>query len=191
MNTREEAAWEMHTFFSELGVPCAIIGGMAVQHWGEPRFTQDVDVTVAAPLDDLEGFVRAIVARFPSRVEDPVAFARRTRVVLVQASNGCGIDISLALPGYEDEVMRRAVDYELEPGKIVRMCSAEDLIIHKAVAGRPRDVQDIEGIVYRQRDALDAAYIRLWLSEFAAALENPELPERFETPWCRLHSTSL
>jgi hypothetical protein len=188
MNTREEAAWEVHTFFSELGVPYAIIGGMAVQRWGEPRFTQDVDVTVAAPLDDLEGFVRAIVARFTSRVEDAVTFARRTRVVLVRASNNCGVDISLALPGYEDQVMRRAVDYELEPGKVVRMCSAEDLIIHKAVAGRPRDVKDIEGIVYRQRDALDVAYIRLWLSEFADVLENPELLERFETPWRKIQS---
>jgi len=56
----------------------AMIGGMAVQRWGEPRFTQDVDVTVAAPPDDLEGFVRAIVARFTSRVEDAVTFARRT-----------------------------------------------------------------------------------------------------------------
>lgn len=188
MNTREEATWEVHTFFSELGVPYAIIGGMAVQRWGEPRFTQDVDVTVAAPPDDLEGFVRAIVARFTSRVEDAVTFARRTRVVLVRASNSCGVDISLALPGYEDEVMRRAVDYELEPGKVVRMCSAEDLIIHKAVAGRPRDVRDIEGIVYRQRDALDVAYIRLWLSEFADVLENPELLERFETPWRKIQS---
>ena len=78
--------------------------------------------------------------------------------------------------------MQRAVDYELEPGKIVRMCSAEDLIIHKAVAGRPRDMQDIEGIVYRQRDTLDVAY---------AAVENPELPERFEIPWRKLHSTGL
>ena len=98
MNTREEAAWEMHTFFSELGVPYIVIGGMAVQHWGEPRFTQDVDVTVAAPLDDLEGFVRAIVARFPSRVQDAVAFARRTRVVLVRASMAAGWTFSWVCP---------------------------------------------------------------------------------------------
>ena len=62
------------------------------------------------------------------------------------------------------------------------------LIIHKAVAGRPRDVKDIEGIVYRQRDALDVAYVRLWLNEFADVLENPELLERFETPWRKIQS---
>jgi len=45
---------------------------------------------------------------------------------------------------------------------------------------------DIEGIVYRQGDALDVEYIRLWLHEFAAVLENPELVERFEVPWRKL-----
>jgi hypothetical protein len=61
------------------------------------------------------------------------------------------VDISLALPGYEDELFRRAVDFEVEPGKSIRLCSAEDLVIHKAVAGRPQDVMDIEGVVLRQR----------------------------------------
>lgn len=187
MNARDEAAWELHVFLSALGVPYVIIGGMAVQRWGEPRFTLDVDVTVAAPPDDPERLVRALVERFSSRIEDPIAFARQSRVVLVRASNGCPVDISLALPGYEDEVMRRAVDYELEPGKVVKLCSAEDLIIHKAVAGRPQDLRDIEGVVARQREALDVAYIRRWLTEFAAILEAPELLERFDQPWRRIH----
>lgn len=42
----------------------------------------------------------------------------------------------MGLPGYEDEVMRRAVEFELEPGKAIQVRSAEDLIIHKAIAGR-------------------------------------------------------
>jgi hypothetical protein len=188
MNQREGAAWEMHCFFNHLGVQYVIIGGLAVQHWGEPRFTQDVDLTVTAPPTGLAEFVQKIVDRFPSRVEDAITFARRNRVVLVRAGNGCPVDISLALPGYEDEVMRRAVDYELEPGKVVNLCSAEDLIIHKAVAGRPQDVRDIEGIVYRQRDALDVSYIRRWLRDFADVLANPEIPQHFERPWRKIHA---
>lgn len=182
MNTREHAVWEVHEFLSKNNVPYAVIGGMAVQHWGEPRFTQDVDLTVVAPLDDPDSFIRSIVTQFPSRVEDPVGFARRNRVVLVRASNNCNVDISLSLPGYEDEVMRRAVAYELEPGKVIRLCSAEDLIIHKAVAGRPQDVRDIEGVVYRQRDALDITYIRFWLRSFGELLARPDILDSFERP---------
>jgi len=92
----------------------------------------------------------------------------------------------MGLPGYEEEVMQRATEFELEPGKAIRICSAEDLIIHKAIAGRPQDVRDIEGVVYRQRRALDVTTIRRWLRAFAELLDNPEIIERFERPWQRI-----
>lgn len=154
-----EAAWEIHQFLTAQQVPYAIIGGLAVQHWGEPRLTVDLDVTVSVPAERTETFVRGVTARFVPRVEHPQAFARDTRVIPIRASNGCPVDISLAIPGYEDLVMARVVEYEVEPGRRLRFCSAEDLVIHKAVAGRPLDVQDIEGIVFRQRKALDAEYV--------------------------------
>jgi len=190
VNKREQAAWEMHEFFTRLGVPYVVIGGMAVQYWGEPRFTQDVDITVVAPPDDPDRLIQPIIRRFQSRVDDAAAFAARNRVILVRASNGCDVDISLALPGYEDELMRRAVDYLIEPGKAIRLCSAEDLIIHKAVAGRPQDVRDIEGVVYRQRDRLDVPYIKDWLKGFSELLARPEILDSFERPWERMLRSS-
>lgn len=187
MNVQETAAWEIHEFLVSLETPYAIIGGLAVQWWGEPRLTKDVDLTVVAPLDEPERFIQRVTEAFAPRIDNAVAFARRNRVILVCGSNGCPVDISLGLPGYEDEVMQRAVAVELEPGKAVRICSAEDLIIHKAIAGRPQDVRDVEGIVYRQRDGLDVAYIRAWLQAFADLLDNPEIVQRFESPWQRIH----
>ncbi len=188
MIAREQAAWEVHQFLRDLGLDYAIIGGMAVQIWGDPRLTRDVDLTAAVPLDQpSQLFIQQVLDRFPARLEDALEFAQRSRVILVQASNGCPIDIGLGLPGYEDEVMRRAVEIEIAPGQAVRFCSAEDLIIHKAIAGRPQDVRDIEGIVYRQRDALDVAYIRPWLQTFADLLADPQVSERFEQPWQRIH----
>lgn len=183
-----EAVWEVHGFLAKLGLPYVLIGGLAVQYWGEPRLTVDADVTVSAPPNDPERLVRTLVERFPSRIGDPIAFVRQSRMVLIRASNGCPVDISLALPGYEDAVMCRAVDYELEPGKVIRLCSAEDLIIHKTVAGRPQDLRDIEGVIARRHSSLDVAYVRRWLTEFAAILEDPELRQRFERPWQRIQT---
>jgi predicted nucleotidyltransferase len=190
VNGQGEAAWELHLFLSELGVPYAIIGGMAVQCWGEPRFTQDVDLTVIAPPEGSAQLIQQIVGHFSARISDAAAFARRNRVILVRASNGCPVDISLGVPGYEEHVMLRAVEYDLEPGKRIRICSAEDLIIHKAVAGRPQDIRDIEGILYRRRDALDVSYIRRWLSDFADVLTDPEVRQRFERAWKRVRNES-
>lgn len=186
MNAHELAAWEVHQFFTALGIPYAIIGGTAVQFWGEPRFTQDIDLVVSAPLENTAGFVQKILDHFTPRLDDALPFALRNRVVLVQASNTYPLDIALGLPGYEDEVMKRVVDYELAPGQMIRVCSAEDLIIHKAVAGRPQDIRDIEGVVYRQQNTLDIPYIRQWLHEFAEILDKPEVVQFFERPWNKI-----
>ena len=173
MNPRLEAAWEIHQFLAEHGLKYAIVGGIAVQRWSEPRFTRDVDLSVASPTSaGSADLVRLITERFPSRSAAPLDFARRTRMILVTASNGVDVDISLALPGYEDQLFAGTVDYEIE--------SPEDLIIHKAVAGRPQDVSDIQGVIYRQGEKLDTAYIRRWLAAFAEALADPEVQERFE-----------
>ena len=184
MKLRYEAAWEIHQFLTKRGLAYAIIGGMAVQKWSDPRFTRDVDLAVAAPLTTGSApLVRLITGHFPSRSADPVDFAGKTRMVLITASNGVEVDISLALPGYEDQLFARAVDYEIEPGKAIRLCSAEDLIIHKCVAGRPQDISDIQGVVDRQGKKLDAAYIRRWLKDFSDVLANGDILERFETAW--------
>ncbi len=74
-----EAAWEVHEVLTRAGLRYAIIGGVAIQHWGEPRLTVDLDVTVAVPLDQAEGLVRALVERFTPRHADPIGFARQTR----------------------------------------------------------------------------------------------------------------
>lgn len=183
MNLRYYAAWEIHLFLVSRGIPYAIIGGTALPRWGEPRFTRDVDLVVMAPLKEgIDKFVQSLVAYFPSRVANPVVFARQTRMILIRASNHCDVDISIGLPGYEEDVMRRAVDYDLEAGKAVRLCSAEDLIIHKCVSGRPQDISDVHGVILRQKKELDVAYIRKWLRAFAK-LTGPEVLKRFERAW--------
>jgi predicted nucleotidyltransferase len=180
VNLRYDAAWEIHLFLVSRGTPYAIIGGTALPRWGEPRFTKDVDLVVMAPLKEgMDKFVQSLLEYFPSRVANPLVFARQTRMILIRASNHCDVDISLGLPGYEDEVMRRAVDYDLETGKTVRICSAEDLIIHKCVSGRPQDISDVNGVILRQKKELDVAYIRKWLRAFAK-LTAPEVSKRFE-----------
>lgn len=46
MKSAEQAILEVHWILVDLGLAYAIIGGTAIQVWGEPRFTQDLDLTV-------------------------------------------------------------------------------------------------------------------------------------------------
>jgi predicted nucleotidyltransferase len=84
----------------------------------------------------------------------------------------------VAVLPYEEQAIRRAELIEVE-GLSLPICTAEDLIIHKAIADRPKDWLDIEGIILRQRGRLDTVYVRDWLAQFAEALEKPELLTRF------------
>jgi predicted nucleotidyltransferase len=79
--------------------------------------------------------------------------------------------------------MRRAVECAIGENVAVKICSAEDLIIHKAVAGRPKDLDDIESIIIRMAKKLDDDYILYWLDQFAEQLEMPEIIDRFKKPW--------
>lgn len=183
MSAQLEAAWRLHLFFTARAIPYAIIGGIAVQRWGEPRFTRDVDVTILLEPGREEATLRALVEAFPPRLEDAVAFALEHRVLPVDVPGASEADISLGLPGYEEHVIARAVPYDVGGGRAVHLCTAEDVIIHKALAGRAKDLHDVEGIVARQGGRLDLAYVRRWLGELGRVAQDPEVAARFERIW--------
>ena len=185
MNRQFSTAWTVHPFLTDRSIPYVIIGGLAVQRWGNPRFTRDVDVTVLLPPGKEEPLLREIIAVFPPRGPEGVSFALANRVLLVRVPGGSEVDISLGLPGYEESVVARAVPHDLGEERVVQLCSAEDLLIHKCLAGRAIDVLDIEGIVVRQHESLDVDYIRRWLWTFAGLTDDPEVPQQFERAWAQ------
>ena len=72
------------------------IGGLALQRWGEPRRTVDVDLSVLAGFGDEEKFADVLLEYFAARISDAVAFARERRVLLLRSTKGVGIDVALA-----------------------------------------------------------------------------------------------
>lgn len=159
MNPILGAALEMQELFTERGWRFCIIGGLAVQRWGEPRLTQDVDVTLLTGFGSEAVYVDAILERFEGRPSDARTFALRHRVLLVRSSAGVPVDIALGAMPFEKGAVQRATDHRYAPGVILRTCSAEDLVVLKAFAGRDQDWLDIEGIVLRQAGRLDTAAI--------------------------------
>lgn len=62
-----DAAWEVHIFLTTHQVLYVFIGGLAVQYWGEPRFTHDLDLTVAVPVEEADDFVHLVTDHFLPR----------------------------------------------------------------------------------------------------------------------------
>lgn len=175
-----DAAHELLTWLNEAGFKGCLIGGVVVQRWGEPRLTADVDATIAVGYGDEAAFLDSCLGRFAARRADAHDFALKYRVLLVEASNGVPLDLSLASFDFEIEAIERATPYEYDTGITLTTCSAEDLLIYKAVAGRPRDLSDIETIVARQGEALDLDRVRRWLRVFAELRQDVDLEGPFE-----------
>ena len=61
-----------------------------------------------------------------------------------------------------------------------RTCSAEDLIVFKAFAARPKDWIDIEGVLIRHSSKLDWKYVRTQLDPLVELKNAPEILDELE-----------
>jgi len=159
-------------------VPFMLIGGQAVLLHGEPRLTLDVDVTLGVSPEALGTVLAACDAMgldpLPRTVED---FVRETFVLPVSdPATNIRIDLIFSTTPFEAAAIDRAIEIEIA-GERVPFATAEDLIIHKVFAGRPRDLEDVEGIVSRKGHDLDWEYLASWAEEFAAIPGREEMPE--------------
>jgi len=157
-----------------------LFGAQAVTVWGRPRVSADVDITaaVAAPYDD---FVAAMLrAGFDLRLSDWREFVARTRVLpLFHRATRMPLDVVLAGPGLEEEFLDRALVVSLA-GMEVPVISPEDLIVTKLLAGRPKDVEDVRGILEERHERLDLVRIRSLLRLLETALSRSDLTSDFE-----------
>lgn len=175
-----EAALAAQAVVQALGLPFCVIGGVALQRWGEPRYTADVDLSVLVVPGQEASVVQALVAELPPRIEDSEAFAARTRVVLLRTDEGVDIDIVLTGLPFEARVIDRSSAWALDDSVRLRTCSAEDLIVMKAFAARDKDWADVTSILERRGERLDVEQIRKELRPLVEAKEQPELLEELE-----------
>jgi hypothetical protein len=154
------AALEIQDLCRAQGWRFCFIGGVAVQRWGEPRLTQDVDVTLLTGFGAEERYIDALLARFRGRFDDARAFALQNRVALISSSGGIPVDVALGAMPFEERAVARASDYPFADAATLFTCGAEDLIVFKVFAGRAKDWLDIEGIAARQAGRLDERLIR-------------------------------
>jgi predicted nucleotidyltransferase len=175
-----EAAVQVAEWLEEQGIRHFFIGGIALQYWGEPRLTRDVDVTVLVAPDDFDTFLDRAIKAFKPRIPDALEFARKHRVLLLETESGVPVDISLGIPGYEEEAWVHSKEVEFHPLGKLRLISAEDLIIYKCVAGRPRDVEDVEKVLIKQRLQVDVERIKSLLRSFREIIEEHDPLELFK-----------
>jgi hypothetical protein len=175
-----QAANELQHFCAARAWRFCFIGGIAVQRWGEPRFTADADITLLTGFGGEEAFIAALCAHFKPRRPDAESFALKNRVLLIESQSGVGLDIALGAVPFEIRSIERATAFEIGQGRALTTCSAEDLLVHKIIANREKDWNDIEGVLARQWGKLDLVLVRSEIQPLLELREDMGPFQRFE-----------
>lgn len=152
MQSHEEWLREARSVLDELGVDVIVMGAVAALRYRKlPRTTTDVDLLIA---ERVEGLASAFKERgYEVReVSDPSG----DPFLFIITRDDARIDILVAETPYQEAAIERAKNGFLSP---------EDVILHKLIAWRERDRDDIRSILERQKN-LDDSYITHWAEEW-------------------------
>lgn len=129
----------------------AFVGAIAaLRYRTTPRTTTDVDVLAEARPGLADAFS---TAGYDVTV---LADGKEPPHLLLVRGKGDNIDVLLPVVEYQQVALERAVDHVI---------TVEDVIVHKLIAWRPRDRNDIASIL-EAGHALDGRYIERWAREW-------------------------
>jgi hypothetical protein len=158
--------------FEHLGIPYRVTGSMATIAYGEPRFTNDIDIVVRMRPDQ----VSALCAAFPRpefyfpQTEADQAVQQRLQFNILHPESGLKIDVIMASDSaFDASRFSRGQRIKTAAQGEAWFASPEDVILKKLVyfreGGSEKHLRDIVGVVKVQADKLDRHYIAHWAKE--------------------------
>ena len=176
----ESALADLMGWLDAAHIPSMIIGGVAASVLGRPRLTQDVDALAVLPEADWAEAIRlAPQFNILPRIDNALQFAKRSRVLLMRhTTSGIDVDLTFGELPFERAAVANCENHDVG-GIRVRLPRVEDLLVMKAIARRPKDVEDLQGLLAAHPE-LDVASARRWIREFAIAMSMPDMLREFD-----------
>ena len=160
----------------ELGVGYMLVGSFASTAYGEPRFTQDIDIVIELP----EVLVDPFCGKFPepdffvSKEAVTDAIARRFQFNVLHLSSGVKIDF--IFPEDNDwgrDQLRRSRRIAILPEHEANTASPEDVIIGKlryySLGESDKHIRDIAGMLKVSGTDIDRESITRWAEQLGLA----------------------
>ena len=171
----EQALASLTSALNATRVPWMIIGGIAVIARGVRRMTTDIDAAVRGDRIDVAALAKALAKkRIVPRVADAVQFASESLVLLVKHEpTGVEFDVTMAWTDFEHEAIDKA-SLAAFGAVSAPMARAEDLVVFKAIAARPKDLEDATTLLVLY-PKIDRNRVRERVRELATLSEQPDL----------------
>jgi hypothetical protein len=173
--------------FDTLGIPYLITGSMATISYGEPRFTNDIDVVVRLT----RAQVQAVCAAFPSpeyycsAEAAEQAVSEHSQFNILHPRSGLKIDVIIATDSaFDRSRLARGVRLPAGANFEATFASPEDVILKKLeyfrLGGSEKHLRDIVGVVKVRADRLDRAYLADWITRLGLGAEWKLIEDRLD-----------
>lgn len=155
-----------------LGVTYLVTGSVATIAYGEPRFTNDVDIAIDLPLEKVADFCESFPSDdyYVSRQAAEQAVQQKFQFNVIHPASGLKIDfIVLSDSAFDQSRRARRRELPVLPDAAAWFASPEDVILKKMVyyqeGGSDKHLRDIAGVLRVQGDHFDREYIEQWAAE--------------------------
>jgi len=174
-----DAVLRMDAALRRGGIRYAVGGGLALQHYAEPRFTNDVDLNLSAPFSSAAAVVEALAAVGYRPVAPEESWLPVAGVRLARDGDDVVVDLFFAFDPYHDLLLERAVTFPMAHDGMttpIPFLSADDLVVVKLSFNRGRDWVDVDAMI----DAgtpLDAEYVEQQLVSWRGPTMYPRVAQ--------------
>lgn len=170
--TQEEIVKKVAGVFERKNIPYMLTGGIAVNYYGRPRFTHDVDLVIQIQFKDAQEIIQLFEKEFYVAIEGIVeAIQYQTMFNLIHFETGFKVDCWILKDEEYAKIAFERRRKELIFAQRTYISSAEDLVISKLDWYKKSDIQkhyeDVLGIFQIQAEKLDLGYIRKWGKSFS------------------------
>lgn len=153
----------------ELQIPYFVTGSGATITFGEPRYTNDIDIVA----DLMPSHTDRLSEKFPapdfyvSRAAVEEAIRQRRMFNIIHIPSGLKIDVSvMKRTDFDTSRMARVIVLSSPDGVVLRFTSPEDVILKKMEfykgGGSDKHLRDIAGVLKICDRPIDYAYIESW-----------------------------
>lgn len=159
--------------FEKLRIPYLITGSMASMAYGEPRFTNAIDIVA----DIKSNQVKAIKSSFPDNEfyleADSIreALYRQQQFNIIHPASGLKIDVIISKHDeFDQSRFQRIKRLDVSENKSASFAAPEDVIIKKLLyykeGGSEKHLRDITSILKISSSLIDQGYISSWVAKF-------------------------